>query len=99
MMSKMNIGLIIKTDEYYAEGGPVPSYATMRGLVLQAEAAGFDSVWLADHLVYQPDVTTPWMTHTQGAWECWTMLSALAEASSTIHIGTLVINSQDRKSV
>ena len=95
-MGKMKIGLIIKTDEYYAEGGPVPSYATMRGLVLQAEQAGFDSVWLADHLIYQPDITTPWMTRTQGAWECWTMLSALAEASTRINIGTLVLNAQAR---
>jgi probable F420-dependent oxidoreductase len=95
-MSKMKIGLIIKTDEYYAEGGPVPSYATMRGLVLQAEQAGFDSIWLADHLLYLPDTTTPWMTRPQGAWECWTMLSALAEASTRINIGTLVINSQTR---
>jgi probable F420-dependent oxidoreductase len=92
----MKVGLIIKTDEFYAEGGPVPSYATMRGLAMQAEAVGFDSIWLADHLIYQPDVTTPWMTRTQGAWECWTMLSALAEATMRIKLGTLVINTQTR---
>jgi alkanesulfonate monooxygenase SsuD/methylene tetrahydromethanopterin reductase-like flavin-dependent oxidoreductase (luciferase family) len=51
---------------------------------LAAEAAGFDSVWLMDHLAapMAPDVDT---------FEGWTVASALAARTSTIRIGHLVL--------
>jgi len=62
------------------------SYESARSITLQAEADGFDSIWLADHLMYRPTGEP-----TRGIWECWTMLSALAEATSSVEIGTLVL--------
>lgn len=53
----------------------------------RAEALGFDSVWIADHLLFR------WPgeeDHPQGTWEGWSILSALAAATRTITIGTLV---------
>src|SRR5882757_9615416 len=51
---------------------------------LAAEAAGFDSVWLMDHLVAPraPEVDT---------FEGWTIATALAARTSTIRIGHLVL--------
>jgi probable F420-dependent oxidoreductase len=51
----------------------------------QAEDLGFDSLWLGDHLLYRDPGGT-----SAGPWEAWTMLAALASATSRITLGPLV---------
>jgi probable F420-dependent oxidoreductase len=62
------------------------SYREIREWALQAEQAGFDSIWLYDHLLYRMEEPG-----TIGIWECWTVLSALAEATRRVELGTLVL--------
>jgi probable F420-dependent oxidoreductase len=67
-------------------GGDAPRYTDIRSMARRAESAGFDSIWLYDHLLYR------WPGQpTQGIWECWSTLSALAEATDRVEIGTLVL--------
>jgi alkanesulfonate monooxygenase SsuD/methylene tetrahydromethanopterin reductase-like flavin-dependent oxidoreductase (luciferase family) len=62
---------------------PNTDWETVKARVLEAETLGFEAVALADHLVDWTDPSRPWF-------EAWSALGALAEATSTIRLTTVV---------
>lgn len=85
----MKVGLLVFLANE-REGNTKRSYTAVRATALQAEADGFDSVWLIDHLMYRD------AEETRGVLECWTILSALAEATQRVELGTMVLNNSLR---
>jgi alkanesulfonate monooxygenase SsuD/methylene tetrahydromethanopterin reductase-like flavin-dependent oxidoreductase (luciferase family) len=84
--SFMKIGFILPLGED-TDLGRAPTWEEIRSLAEQSEAAGLDSVWVYDHLLYR----FPSHPATVGVHECWSILSALASATSRVELGTLVM--------
>ena len=79
---KIGFGL---PDSEDARTGTTASWREIAAVALRAEAAGFDSVWVQDHLLFRLADGK-----TEGVWESFSMLSALAAITSRVEVGTLV---------
>jgi probable F420-dependent oxidoreductase len=76
-------------DLPFAEGhmdGETPRWSHLREMGLAAEEVGFDVLWVSDHMGFQTD-SGGW----NGAWEAWTLLSALAASTSRVQLGNYVL--------
>jgi probable F420-dependent oxidoreductase len=86
----MRIGVVlpIAHDDWLAAA---PSYTEIREIAIGVETAGFDSLWIYDHLLFRfPDEPTT------GIHEAWTILAAVAEATHRVELGTLVMCTEFR---
>jgi len=62
-----------------------PRWTEIRQLAERAEAVGYDSVWVMDHLIMRRN------SQTSPVWEGWSLLAALAATTRRIELGTLVV--------
>lgn len=89
-LSRLKLGVILPVAEYFMDG-ETPRWSDLLAMTRRAEEVGFDSVWIVDHLIVAREGH-----ETIGVWECWSLLSALAAATSTTELGTLVVCSSFR---
>ena len=94
------LGLLLPSWDQ-AMDGATPRAGEVVDLALLAERVGYDSVWVADHFFYEPyadfrvvgvEFPDEFAGEKSGAWECWSLVAAIAQASSRVTIGTLVSN-------
>ena len=81
----MDLGLNVP----YVEGsmdGRTPRWTDILAMAQTAEAIGFDALWVSDHVGFG-DPGGEW----QGAWESWTLLSALAASTRRVALGPYVL--------
>ena len=84
-MTSLELGLNLP----YVEGsmdGRTPRWADVLAMARTAESVGFDALWVSDHVGFG-DPDGEW----RGAWESWTLLSALAASTSRVTLGPYVL--------
>ncbi len=91
MARSIEVGLVLPMMQR-PDTGEAPAWAMIRSLAQRAESAGFDTVWIADELLWRsPSRPTP-----SGWWECVAMTGAVAATTSTIGVGTWVLSALHR---
>ena len=85
----MRFGLALPHYDDSLAGRPV-SWEGVRDAALRAEACGFDSVWVSDHLFldWEKYGGSP---EPKAALECWTTLSAVAACTTRVRVGSLAL--------
>jgi probable F420-dependent oxidoreductase len=81
----LKVGILLPVAEYRF-AGRAPRWSDLLTMARVAEDAGFDSLWVVDHLLVRAPGQPP-----EGVWECWSLVSALAASTRRIQIGTLVV--------
>jgi probable F420-dependent oxidoreductase len=69
----------------YGKNGELVRWRDVQAMARTAERVGWDSFWLADHVLFRPSSGIE-----LGQWEAFTFLAALAASTSRIQFGPLV---------
>jgi F420-dependent oxidoreductase-like protein len=84
VQSQLRFGLQIPTWSW--PGGPAQMATRLRGIATAAEQAGFDSLWVMDHMRQIPSMGPAWSDMP----ESYTTLGYLAAATESVRLGAMV---------
>ncbi len=89
--NRLQLGLLLRTGEQSKPAGRVVGWREIKEMSVMAEAVGFDTIWVADHLIFRNAgsvVMEP--GESRGPYEAWTLLSAIAAVTSKVTLGPFV---------
>jgi alkanesulfonate monooxygenase SsuD/methylene tetrahydromethanopterin reductase-like flavin-dependent oxidoreductase (luciferase family) len=81
----LKVGLYVSSMAGGVRDGTL-RWRDIAAMARRAEEVGFDSFWLPDHLLIRLEGEAAY-----GPWESWSLVSALAAATSRVELGTLVV--------
>lgn len=84
-MRPLKVGIFLTPWIEGSDGG-VPPWSKVLERAHFAEQAGFDSIWVSDHLLIRTDPD-----ESIGGWEGWSQIAALAATVPRVRIGALVM--------
>jgi alkanesulfonate monooxygenase SsuD/methylene tetrahydromethanopterin reductase-like flavin-dependent oxidoreductase (luciferase family) len=90
-MSPLKLGAALAIVEQ-GPSGQAPSWERIKASALAAEHAGFETVWIADELLWEqsdPAVVSGW-------WECVALLGAISAVTSEVEVGSWVLSALHR---
>lgn len=80
----LKVGIMLPESEREMAGGTA-RWLDFLAMAKKIEELGFDSLWFADHLFVEVEGY-----EKQGAWECWSMLAAIAAVTERIELAPFV---------
>lgn len=90
-MSAPGLGLVVPMFEQ-PQSGEKAAWDRIRSMAKTAESTGFDTVWVADELLWR----VPGWGGPRGFWECVAMTGAIAASTSQVNVGTWVMSALHR---
>jgi alkanesulfonate monooxygenase SsuD/methylene tetrahydromethanopterin reductase-like flavin-dependent oxidoreductase (luciferase family) len=82
---------LLRTGEQSQPAGRVVGWGETREMSEMAEAVGFDTIWVADHVIFRNAGSVVMEPGTsRGPYEAWTLLSAIAAVTSKVTLGPFV---------
>jgi len=90
-MGRLKLGVALGSHES-ADTGEAPAWDTIKAIASSAEVSGFDTLWIADELVWERNDGK----HNQGWWEAVALLGGIAATTSTIAVGSWVLSALHR---
>lgn len=90
-LGQLKLGAIVSPFED-PKSGVAPPWGAIKEAAIVAEQVGFDTVWVPDELQWE----SPQWDGPRGWWEGVAVTSAVAEATTTVEVGTWVLSALHR---